>query len=148
MNEIIPLGYIVIKNNKRACSSSPTGNSLNEARLTADVSDVEDSLVHDRFANVEGMHAVPPPMIGNYMPSGPDREVDDNMFTYVPKQSKTSKSDTQTSNYDSCESNSSEETLVSVPKLVVVEPKVVSFTFVNTVKHVKLLGKLLRTKHI
>ncbi|GKC32043.1 ribonuclease H-like domain-containing protein, partial [Tanacetum coccineum] len=31
-------------------------------------SDVEDSLVHDRFANVEGMHAVPPPMIGNYIP--------------------------------------------------------------------------------
>ncbi|GJR36980.1 putative ribonuclease H-like domain-containing protein [Tanacetum coccineum] len=64
-------------------------------------SDVEDSPVHDRFANVEGMHAVPPPMTGNYMPSGPDREVDDSMFTYGPKQSKTSESDTQTSNFDS-----------------------------------------------
>ncbi|GKB68934.1 hypothetical protein Tco_0930346 [Tanacetum coccineum] len=32
-------------------------------------SDVEDSHVHDRFANVEGMHAVPPPMTRNYMPS-------------------------------------------------------------------------------
>ncbi|GKA77251.1 ribonuclease H-like domain-containing protein [Tanacetum coccineum] len=63
-----------------------------------------------RFANVEGMHAVPPPMIGNYMPSGPDREVDDSMFTYGPKQSKTSESDTQTSNYDSCESNSIKKT--------------------------------------
>ncbi|GKA38311.1 hypothetical protein Tco_0730862 [Tanacetum coccineum] len=52
-------------------------------------SDVEDSHVHDRFANVEGMHVVPPPMTGNYMPSGPDREVDDSMFTYGPKQSKT-----------------------------------------------------------
>ncbi|GJV81904.1 putative ribonuclease H-like domain-containing protein [Tanacetum coccineum] len=89
-------------------------------------SDVEDSPVHDRFANVEGMHAVPPPMTGNYMPSGPDREVDDSMFTYGPKQSKTSESDTQTSNYDSCESNSSAETLESVPEPVVVEPKVVS----------------------
>ncbi|GJT18889.1 putative ribonuclease H-like domain-containing protein [Tanacetum coccineum] len=89
-------------------------------------SDVEDSPVHDRFANVEGMHAVPPPMIGNYMPSGPDREVDDSMFTYGPKQSKTSESDTQTSNFDSCESNSSVETLESVPEPVVVEPKVVS----------------------
>ncbi|GJY81204.1 ribonuclease H-like domain-containing protein [Tanacetum coccineum] len=29
-------------------------------------SDVEDSPVHDRFANVEGMHAVPPPMTGNF----------------------------------------------------------------------------------
>ncbi|GKA11471.1 hypothetical protein Tco_0691017 [Tanacetum coccineum] len=93
----------------------------------------------------EGMHAVPPPMTGNYMPSGPDieidesqftygnympsgpdREVDDSMFTYGPKQSKTSESDTQTSNFDSCESNSSVETLESVPEPVVVEPKVVS----------------------
>ncbi|GJX31246.1 ribonuclease H-like domain-containing protein [Tanacetum coccineum] len=89
-------------------------------------SDVEDSPVHDRFANVEGMHAVPPPMTGNYMPSGPDREVDDSMFTYGPKQSKTSESDTQTSNFDSCKSNSSVETLKSVPEPVVVEPKVVS----------------------
>ncbi|GJT78459.1 putative ribonuclease H-like domain-containing protein [Tanacetum coccineum] len=89
-------------------------------------SDVEDSPVHDRFANVEGMHAVPPPMIGNYIPLGPDREVDDSMFIYRPKQSKTSKSDTHTSNFDSCESNSSVEKLESVPELVVVEPKVVS----------------------
>ncbi|GKA63126.1 hypothetical protein Tco_0762732, partial [Tanacetum coccineum] len=89
-------------------------------------SDVEDSPVHDRFANIEGMHAVPPPMIGNYMPSGPDREVDDSMFTYGQKQSKTSESDTQTSNYDSCESNFSAETLESVPEPFVVEPKVVS----------------------
>ncbi|GJW57267.1 ribonuclease H-like domain-containing protein [Tanacetum coccineum] len=59
--------------------------------------DVEDSPVHDRFANVEDMHA-----------------------------SKTSESDTQTSNFDSCESNSSVETLESVPEPIVVEPKVVS----------------------
>ncbi|GJW36001.1 putative ribonuclease H-like domain-containing protein [Tanacetum coccineum] len=102
-------------------------------------SDVEDSHVHDRFANVEGMHVVPPPMIGNYMPLGPDREVDDSMFTYGPKQSKISETNTQTSNFDSCESNSSVETLESVPEPVVVEPKVEkpSFAFVNTVKHVK-----------
>ncbi|GJU91741.1 zf-CCHC domain-containing protein [Tanacetum coccineum] len=70
-------------------------------------------------------HVIPPPMTGNYMPSGPDKEVDDSMFTYGPKQSNTSESDTQTSNYDSCESNSSAETLESVPEPVVVEPKVV-----------------------
>ncbi|GJT25486.1 hypothetical protein Tco_0895423 [Tanacetum coccineum] len=89
-------------------------------------SDVEDSHVHDIFANVEGMHAFPPLMTGNYMPLGPDREIDDSMFTYGPKQSKTSESDTQTSNYDSCESNSSTETLESVPEPVIVEPYVVS----------------------
>ncbi|GKB67788.1 hypothetical protein Tco_0929200 [Tanacetum coccineum] len=89
-------------------------------------SDVKDSPVHDKFANVEGMHAVPPPMTRNYMPSGPDREVDDSMFTYGPKQSKTSESDTQTSNFDSCKSNSIVETLEFVPEPVVVEPKIVS----------------------
>ncbi|GKE03687.1 putative ribonuclease H-like domain-containing protein, partial [Tanacetum coccineum] len=89
-------------------------------------SDVEDSPVHDRFANVEGMHAVPPPMTRNYIPPGPDREVDDSMFTYGPKQSKTCESDTQTSNFDSRESNSGVEILKSMPKPVVVEPKVVS----------------------
>ncbi|GJY04075.1 hypothetical protein Tco_0370015, partial [Tanacetum coccineum] len=46
---------------------------------------------------VLSMHAVPPPMIGNYMPSGHDREVDDSIA----------------------------KTLKSVPELVVVEPKVV-----------------------
>ncbi|GJX12448.1 putative ribonuclease H-like domain-containing protein [Tanacetum coccineum] len=112
-------------------SSKGLSKLLNTQMSTRDKSrlgssDVEDSPVHDRFANVEGMHAVPPLMTGNYMPSGPDREVDDSMFTYGPKQSKTSESDTQTSNYDSCESNSSAETLESVPEPVVVEPKVVS----------------------
>ncbi|GKC11194.1 hypothetical protein Tco_1007976 [Tanacetum coccineum] len=108
-------------------------------------SDVEDSHVHDRFANVEGMHAVPPPMTGNYMPSRPDREIDDSMFTYGPKQSETSESDTQTSNYDSCESNSSTETLESYESdsddEYVMQPskeqEKPSFAFVNTVKHVK-----------
>ncbi|GKC76023.1 hypothetical protein Tco_1126797 [Tanacetum coccineum] len=90
------------------------------------LSDVEDSHVHDRFAKIEGMHAVPPLMTRNYIPSGPNREVDDSMITYGPKQSKTSESDTQTRNFNSCESNSSVETLEYVPERVVVEPKVVS----------------------
>ncbi|GJV24931.1 putative ribonuclease H-like domain-containing protein [Tanacetum coccineum] len=100
-------------------------NEVFQSVFVSRSSDVEDSPVHDRFANVEGMHAVPPLMIGNYMPLGPDREVDDSMFTYGPKQSKTSKSDTQTTNFDSSESNSSAETLESVLEPVVVEPKVV-----------------------
>ncbi|GJX00195.1 putative ribonuclease H-like domain-containing protein [Tanacetum coccineum] len=104
-------------------------------------SDVEDSHVYDRFAKVKGMHAVPLPMTGNYMPPKSDFGIDD------------------------------VETLESVPEPVVVEPKVVSqpkvwsdvpiikeyesdsddeyvieplkeqekpsFGFVNTVKHVK-----------
>ncbi|GJV87797.1 hypothetical protein Tco_1531735, partial [Tanacetum coccineum] len=89
-------------------------------------SDEEDSHVHDRFVNIKGMHAVPPPMTGNCIPSGPDRDVDDSMFTYGSKQSKTSESATNTSDSVSCESNSSVETLESVPKPAVNEPKAVS----------------------
>ncbi|GJY80304.1 putative ribonuclease H-like domain-containing protein [Tanacetum coccineum] len=88
-------------------------------------SDVENSPVYDRFATIERMHAVPPSMIGNYMPPGPDREIDESQFTYGPKQSKTSESEAKTSDFDSCESNSSVETLESVPKRVVIEPKFV-----------------------
>ncbi|GJV65642.1 hypothetical protein Tco_1476470 [Tanacetum coccineum] len=104
-------------------------------------SDVEDSPVYDRFAKVQGMHAVPPPMTGIYMPPKSNFVIND------------------------------EETLESVPKPAVNKPKVVSeskvwsdaliikdyesdsddkyvikpskeqenpsFAFVNTVKHVK-----------
>ncbi|GJW39791.1 hypothetical protein Tco_0065636 [Tanacetum coccineum] len=49
----------------------------------------------------------------------------ESMFTRT-KQSKTSESDAKTSDFDSCETNSSVETLESVPEPVVVEPKVVS----------------------
>ncbi|GJZ86602.1 ribonuclease H-like domain-containing protein [Tanacetum coccineum] len=89
-------------------------------------SDVEDSHVNDRFAKVEGMHAVSPSMTGIYMPSKSDFGIDESNFTYGPKQSKTSESDAKTSDFDSCETNSSVETLESVPEPIVVKPKVVS----------------------
>ncbi|GKB23808.1 ribonuclease H-like domain-containing protein [Tanacetum coccineum] len=61
-------------------------------------SDVKDSPVYDRFVNVEGMHVVPPPMTGIYMPPKFDFGIDE---SYI-------------------------ETLESVPKPVVNEPKAVS----------------------
>ncbi|GKC14081.1 hypothetical protein Tco_1010863 [Tanacetum coccineum] len=59
-------------------------------------SDIEDSFVNDRYA--EGMHAVLPPMTKIFISSGPDFEIDDSLV----------------------------ETLESVPKTVVTEPKAVS----------------------
>ncbi|GKC19644.1 ribonuclease H-like domain-containing protein, partial [Tanacetum coccineum] len=61
-------------------------------------SDVEESPVNDRFANVEGMDVVPPPMTRIYIPPKFDFGIDE---SYI-------------------------ETLESVPKPVVNEPKVVS----------------------
>ncbi|GJY81143.1 putative ribonuclease H-like domain-containing protein [Tanacetum coccineum] len=46
-----------------------------------------------------------PTMTGNYMPSGPDIEVDYTQFTYGPKQTQPSESETQTSEFDTCGSN-------------------------------------------
>ncbi|GJS12238.1 ribonuclease H-like domain-containing protein [Tanacetum coccineum] len=89
-------------------------------------SDLENQPLYDRFVTAEGMHVVPPPMTGNYMPSGPDIEIDYSQFTYGPKQSQTSESETQTSDFDTCESNCSDETHESLPEPAVNEPKVVS----------------------
>nr|GEU43796.1 hypothetical protein [Tanacetum cinerariifolium] len=86
--------------------------------------DLEDSLVNDRYA--EGSHPVPPRMIGNYMSFGPDVEIDYSRFTYGPKQTLVNESDAKTSEYTSCESDSSVEPSTSVPEPVVNESKVVS----------------------
>ncbi|GKD01327.1 putative reverse transcriptase domain-containing protein, partial [Tanacetum coccineum] len=87
-------------------------------------SDIKDSHVNDRYA--EGMHAVPPPMTGIYIPSGPDKEIDDSQFTSGLKQSKPSESNARGSDFNSYESNCSEETHESMPVPVDNEPKVVS----------------------
>nr|GEY10786.1 ribonuclease H-like domain-containing protein [Tanacetum cinerariifolium] len=78
-------------------------------------SDVEDSPVNNRFVKVKEMHAVPPPMTGNYMPSKSDFRINESKFTYGPKKSTTSESDAKNSDLDSCDSSSSEETLGTVP---------------------------------
>ncbi|GKC41165.1 hypothetical protein Tco_1058887 [Tanacetum coccineum] len=50
-------------------------NEVLQSVFISRTSDIEDSPVNDRYA--EGMHAVPPPMTGIYIPSGPDKEIDD-----------------------------------------------------------------------
>ncbi|GJV81101.1 hypothetical protein Tco_1516971 [Tanacetum coccineum] len=52
-------------------------SQMNESEVVHSVfnnreSDVDDSPVNDRFKTGKGFHAVPPPYIGNYMPSRPD----------------------------------------------------------------------------
>ncbi|GJX08257.1 hypothetical protein Tco_0196189 [Tanacetum coccineum] len=55
---------------------------------------------------LKGMHAVPSPMTGNNMPQKSDFGIDELNFTYGQKQSKTSESTANTSDFDSCKSNS------------------------------------------
>ncbi|GJS38007.1 hypothetical protein Tco_0536389 [Tanacetum coccineum] len=87
-------------------------------------SDLENQPLNDRFA--EGMHAVPPPMTGNYMPTGPEIEIDYSQFTYGPKQIQPSESESQSSEYDTCESNISTEPSELVSEPVVIESNVES----------------------
>ncbi|GJX00129.1 putative reverse transcriptase domain-containing protein [Tanacetum coccineum] len=75
-------------------------NEVLQSVFTNKESDLENQPLYDRFVIAEGMHDVPPPMTRNYMPSGPDIEIDYSQFTY--------------------------ETLESVLELVVNEPNVVS----------------------
>ncbi|GJT03575.1 reverse transcriptase domain-containing protein [Tanacetum coccineum] len=90
-------------------------------------SDLENQPLYDRFVTAEGMHVVPPPMTGNYMPSGPDIEIYYSQFTYGPKQSQASESETQTSDFDTCDFNVViEKTHEYLPEPAVNEPKVVS----------------------
>ncbi|GJU70973.1 putative ribonuclease H-like domain-containing protein [Tanacetum coccineum] len=76
------------------------------------------------------MQAVPPPMTGNYLPSGPDIEIDDSQYTYGPRKSQPSESESQTTELDTCVSNTSTESseLVSEPVInesyIEVQPKV------------------------
>nr|GEV16722.1 reverse transcriptase domain-containing protein [Tanacetum cinerariifolium] len=86
-------------------------------------SDLENTSVNDRYA--DGMHEVPPPMIGNYMPSGPDVEINYSKFTYGPKQTLLDESDAKTSEHASCESNFSVKTTTSMPALVENTQKVI-----------------------
>nr|GFC49385.1 hypothetical protein [Tanacetum cinerariifolium] len=58
-------------------------NEVKKSVFMNKASDLEDTPVNDGF--VDGMHVVPPPMTGNYMPSGPDVEIDYSKFTYGPK---------------------------------------------------------------
>nr|GEV34026.1 copia protein [Tanacetum cinerariifolium] len=91
-------------------------------------SDLENTSVNDRYD--VGLHAVPSPMTGNYMPFGPNVEIDYSKFTYGLKQTLVDESDSKPSEYASCESDSSVEITTSMPELVksiakvVCEPKV------------------------
>ncbi|GJW85008.1 putative ribonuclease H-like domain-containing protein [Tanacetum coccineum] len=45
--------------------------------------DVAEKPLHDRFVKTVGMHAVPPPITGTFMPPSNNPDIDDTQFTYV-----------------------------------------------------------------
>nr|GEU78548.1 putative ribonuclease H-like domain-containing protein [Tanacetum cinerariifolium] len=90
--------------------------------------DLENTHVNERYA--KGMHTDPPLMIRNYMPSGPNVEIDYSKLTYGQKQTSADELDSKPVEYASNDSESSVETTTSMPAPVdnatniICEPKV------------------------
>ncbi|GJW36744.1 putative ribonuclease H-like domain-containing protein [Tanacetum coccineum] len=105
-------------------------NEISQSVFVCNKSDSENRPLHTRLVKPSEMQAVPPPMTGNYLPSGPDVEIDDSQYTYGPRKSQPSESESQTTELDTCDSNISTEPseLVSEPVVnesnVEVQPKV------------------------
>ncbi|GKA86022.1 ribonuclease H-like domain-containing protein [Tanacetum coccineum] len=105
-------------------------NEVLQSVFKGNKSDFENPPLHKRLGKTCEMQAVPPPMTGNYLPSGPDIEIDDSQYTYGPRKSQPSESESQTTELDTCDSNTSTEPseLVSEPVVnesyIEVQPKV------------------------
>ncbi|GJS43341.1 hypothetical protein Tco_0568384 [Tanacetum coccineum] len=105
-------------------------NEVLQSVFKGNKSDFENPPLHKRLVKTCEMQAVPPPMTGNYLPSGPDIEIDDSQYTYGPRKSQPSESESQTTELDTCDSNTSTEPseLVSEPVVnesyIEVQPKV------------------------
>ncbi|GKA22265.1 hypothetical protein Tco_0708227 [Tanacetum coccineum] len=105
-------------------------NEVLQSVFKGNKSDFENPPLHKRLVKTGEMQAVPPPMTGNYMPSGPDIEIDDSQYTYGPEKTQPSEPESQTTKLDTCNSNISTEPseLVSEPVVnesnIEVQPKV------------------------
>ncbi|GJT26202.1 retrovirus-related pol polyprotein from transposon TNT 1-94 [Tanacetum coccineum] len=105
-------------------------NEVFQSVFRCNASDYENPPLHKRIIKTCEMQAVPPPMTGNYLPSGPDIEIDDSKYTYGPEKTQPNEPDSQTNEVDACDSNISTETseLVFEPVVneshVEVQPKV------------------------
>ncbi|GJR23687.1 hypothetical protein Tco_0972214 [Tanacetum coccineum] len=84
-------------------------NEVLQSVFKGNKSDFENLPLHKRLGKTCEMQAVPPPMTGNYLPSGPDIEIDDSQYTYGPEKTQPSESESQTTELDTCDSNISTE---------------------------------------
>ncbi|GJS84500.1 pleiotropic drug resistance protein 1-like protein [Tanacetum coccineum] len=71
-------------------------NEVFQSVFKTNKSDFENPPLHKRLVKTGEMQAVPPPMTGNYLPSGPDIEIDDSQYTYGPEKTQSSESESQT----------------------------------------------------
>ncbi|GKC21284.1 ribonuclease H-like domain-containing protein [Tanacetum coccineum] len=94
-------------------------NEVMQSVFKCNKSDSENTTLHKRINETCEMHAVSPPMTGNYLPSGPDVEIDDSQYTYGPEKTQPSEPESQTNELDAYDSNIRTE-----PSELVFEPVV------------------------
>ncbi|GJU17335.1 hypothetical protein Tco_1145301 [Tanacetum coccineum] len=94
-------------------------NEVMQSVFKCNKSDSENTTLHKRLNETCEMHAVPPPMTGNYLHSGPDVENRVHTYTYGPEKTQPSEPESQINELDACDSNISTE-----PSELVFEPVV------------------------
>ncbi|GJW84619.1 ribonuclease H-like domain-containing protein [Tanacetum coccineum] len=99
-------------------------DGLQQLRLRNKESDFRKPTLNDSLGRRNA--CCTPTTEGNYMPTGPEIEIDYSQFTYGPKQTQPSESESQSSACDTCESNISTEPSELVSEPVVIESNVES----------------------
>ncbi|GKE93889.1 hypothetical protein Tco_1574984, partial [Tanacetum coccineum] len=111
----IGLGYDSQTNESELINIDKNESEVVHSVFNSRESDVDDSLVNDRFKTGKGFHAVPHPYIGNYMPSRPDlsfTRLDEYVFQSTMRKTTTSVLETETS------ISKTSKNIVEKPKIV------------------------------
>ncbi|GJU81239.1 ribonuclease H-like domain-containing protein [Tanacetum coccineum] len=108
----------------RYCGNLSYENETSQSVFNTKDSDFENLPLYKQLYKSCEMQAVPPPMTGNYMPSGPDIEIDDSQYTYGPEKTQPSETESQTTELDICASNISTEISELVCESVVNKSKI------------------------
>ncbi|GJV92392.1 hypothetical protein Tco_1540205 [Tanacetum coccineum] len=67
--------------------------------------DVAEKPLHDRFVKTVGMHAVPPPITGTFMPPSNNPDIDDTQFTYGLKSTNNFETNSVSNDFVSCDNS-------------------------------------------
>ncbi|GJS01740.1 hypothetical protein Tco_0318248 [Tanacetum coccineum] len=67
--------------------------------------DVAEKPLYDRFVKVVGMHAVPPPLTGTFMPPSNNPDLDDTQFTYGSKSNNYFETNSVSNDFVSCDNS-------------------------------------------
>ncbi|GKA48885.1 putative ribonuclease H-like domain-containing protein [Tanacetum coccineum] len=67
--------------------------------------DVAEKPLSDRFIKAVGMHAVPPPITGTFMPSSNNPDLDDTQFTYGSKSNNNFETNSVSNDFVSCDNS-------------------------------------------